>query len=136
MRSIFVYLIVIALLIPGAAIAQDALPYLTVSATPCQFNFNYQIYGTIWRFNSIGSERQRVVMYASYQDGIERMYDQWLQRNEQGYLEEWNFVEPPSQYLIQTYDANNFLTGEQWYSVSHCKARIWIPKVEGAYVAS
>lgn len=136
MRIVLVILLVIALLIPGAAIAQDALPYLDVSAAPCQFNFNFQVYGTIWNFTSLGQEKQRIVMYASYPDGLEKMYDQTIQSGESRYIEEWNFVEPPTEYLVQTFDQYNFTTGEQWYKVPHCTRKLWIPKVEGAYVAS
>jgi len=136
MIKVFSVLLIIALLIPGAAIAQDALPYLAVGASPCQFNFDFKMYGTIWNFTSVGAEIQRVKMYASYPDGLTGIYDQWLQSGEQRYVEEWNVSEPPSQYLIQTYDAGNILTGEQWYNISHCKPQIWIPKVEGTYAAS
>lgn len=137
MIKFFSVLILIALLIPGAALAEDtALPYLAVGAAPCQFNFDFRLYGTIWNFTSIGAEIQRVKMYASYPDGLTGIYDQWLQSGEQRYVEEWNVSEPPLQYLIQTYNAGNILTGEQWYNISHCKPQIWIPKVEGVYAAS
>lgn len=137
MRKIFVVLFVIALLLPGAALAEDtALPYLEVGAAPCQFDFDFKLYGTIWRFTSVGTNVQRVKMYSSYPDGLTLFYDQWLQSGEQRYLEEWNSSTPPSQYLIQTFDENNFMNGEQWYTIPHCTSRLWIPKVEGVNVAT
>lgn len=137
MIRLFAVLLVLAMLIPGAALAEDtALPYLAVGAAPCQFDFDFRLYGTIWKFTSVGMDIQRVKMYSSYPEGLTLIYDQWLQSGEQRYLEEWNFSTPPSQYLIQTYDGNNFLSGEQWYTIPHCTSRIWIPSVKGQYVAS
>lgn len=137
MRKIFVVLFVIALLLPGAALAEDtALPYLSVGASPCQFDFDFQLYGTIWRFTSVGMDVQRVKMFSSYPEGLTLTYDQWLQSGEQRYLEEWNFSTPPSQYLIKTFDEGNVMNGEQWYTVPHCTSRLWIPKVEGTYAAT
>ena len=136
MRSIFVCLLVITLLIPGVAIAQDALPYLAVGASPCQFDFDFQSYGTIWKFTSVGSESQRVVMYAYFDGEPERIYNQVLVSGDGKYLEEWNISTVPDYYLVQTYDMNNYLTGESFYEVPHFISRLWIPKIEGVYVAS
>lgn len=137
MIRLFAVLLVLAMLIPGTAIAEDtALPYLAVGAAPCQFDSNLQSYGTIWKFTSVGMDVQRVKMFSSYPEGLTLTYDQWLQSGEQRYLEEWNFSTPPSQYLIKTFDEGNVMNGEQWYTVPHCTSRLWIPKVEGTYAAT
>lgn len=130
-------LIVLFAILPFNVSAEsNALPYLAVGTTPCQFNFNLQSYGTIWNFTSVGSEVQRVVLYGVYPDGYYTMYNQTLQSGEHRYLEEWNTSQPPIQYLIQTYDTGNYITGEQYFNVPHCTARVWIPKVEGVNVLS
>lgn len=137
MRILLIVLFTFAILLPGAALAEDtALPYLSVGASPCQFDFDFQLYGTIWRFTSVGMDVQRVKMFSSYPEGLTLIYDQWFQSGEQRYLEEWNFSTPPSQYLIQTFDEGNVMNGEQWYTVPHCTRRLWIPKVEGVNVAT
>lgn len=137
MIRLFAVLLVLAMLIPGTAIAEDtALPYLAVGAAPCQFDSNLQSYGTIWKFTSVGSESQRVVMYAYFDGEPERIYNQVLASGEGKYLEEWNVSTVPDYYLVQTYDMSNFLTGESYYEIPHCTSRLWIPKVEGQYVAS
>lgn len=137
MIRLFAVLLVLAMLIPGTAIAEDtALPYLAVGAAPCQFDSNLQSYGTIWKFTSVGSESQRVVMYAYFDGEPERIYNQVLASGEGKYLEEWNISTVPDYYLVQTYDMSNFLTGESYYEIPHCTRRLWIPKLEGQYVAS
>lgn len=137
MRKLFVVLFIVALLFPGAALAEDAaLPYLVVGAAPCQFDSNLQSYGTIWKFTSVGSESQRVVMYAYFDGEPERIYNQVLASGEGKYLEEWNVSTVPDYYLVQTYDMSNYLTGESYYEIPHCTSRLWIPKVEGVNVAS
>ena len=137
MIRLFAVLLVLAMLIPGTAIAEDtALPYLAVGASPCQFDFDFQLYGTIWRFTSVGMDVQRVKMFSSYPEGLTLLHERWLQSGEQGFLEECNFTEPPSQYLFQTFDEDGYMNGEQYYTVPHCTRRLWIPKLEGQYVAS
>jgi hypothetical protein len=83
MIRLFAVLLVLAMLIPGTAIAEDtALPYLAVGAAPCQFDSNLQSYGTIWKFTSVGSESQRVVMYAYFDGEPEKVYNQVLASGE------------------------------------------------------
>lgn len=139
MNKIFAVILILALLLPGAAIAQDALPYLAVGVRSCQTDSQVRWYGNIWTITSLSSQKQHVEMIIVYPDGYKETFlNRSLMSGEQFTFNEWNKPEyaPPSYYTFRTYDENNFLNGEQSYTTPHCSDRIFIPKVEGKNVAT